>query len=104
MKSSQTIRGDIFSPESSNHMKINGQDSLEWGVLDAASRSSRNKKYSVNWEKIISDIKNVEHLLDYTIDPRAKHHLDTTKLAYHQGRIDAWLKGERVAPLTIDMA
>lgn len=30
--------------------------------------------------------------------------LDGTKLAWHQERIAAWLKGERIAPITIDMA
>lgn len=30
--------------------------------------------------------------------------LDGTKLAYHQDRFDAWQRGERIAPITIDMA
>lgn len=30
--------------------------------------------------------------------------LDGTKIAWHQERIDAWLRGERIAPITIDMA
>lgn len=30
--------------------------------------------------------------------------LDGTKIAWHQERIDAWARGERIAPITIDMA
>ena len=30
--------------------------------------------------------------------------LDGTKLAWHQERVASWLKGERIAPITIDMA
>src|ERR1039457_563750 len=30
--------------------------------------------------------------------------LDGTKLAWHQERVTSWLKGERIAPITIDMA
>ena len=30
--------------------------------------------------------------------------LDGTKIAWHRDRIDAWARGERVAPVTIDMA
>ena len=30
--------------------------------------------------------------------------LDGTKLAWHQDRVEAWLKGERIAPITIDCA
>ncbi len=30
--------------------------------------------------------------------------LDGTKLAWHKERIEAWLKGEKIAPITIDMA
>ncbi|MFA6023155.1 MAG: radical SAM protein [Candidatus Pacearchaeota archaeon] len=58
-------------------------------------------------EKIVNEqIKDVEEkgLVDYQINPRAKFHLDTTKLAYHKDRVDAWLKGEKIAPITIDMA
>lgn len=38
------------------------------------------------------------------LDPREIIHLDTTKLALHPERVDAFLNGERVAPITIDMA
>ena len=56
--------------------------------------------------RIESQIKSVEsqELLDYGIDPRSAFNLDTTKLAYHQERVDAWRMGKRVAPITIDMA
>ncbi|MCY3020064.1 MAG: radical SAM protein, partial [Planctomycetota bacterium] len=30
--------------------------------------------------------------------------LDGTKLAWHKERVDAWLRGERIAPITIDCA
>ncbi len=30
--------------------------------------------------------------------------LDGTKIAWHKSRLDAWEKGERIAPITIDMA
>lgn len=30
--------------------------------------------------------------------------LDGTKIAWHQDRIDAWTRGERIAPITVDMA
>ena len=56
--------------------------------------------------RIESQIKSVESqgMLDYGIDPRFAFNLDTTKLAYHQERVDAWRMGKRVAPITIDMA
>lgn len=38
------------------------------------------------------------------IDPRTNFHLDTTKIAFHKERIEAWRRGEHVAPITIDMA
>jgi len=37
-------------------------------------------------------------------DSPARLILDDTKLAWHPGRVDAWDRGERIAPLTIDMA
>lgn len=30
--------------------------------------------------------------------------LDGTKIQWHQDRVDAWMRGERIAPITIDMA
>ena len=33
-----------------------------------------------------------------------KYILDGTKLAWHKDRVDAWLRGERIAPITIDCA
>ena len=30
--------------------------------------------------------------------------LDGTKIAWHRDRVDAWMRGERIAPITIDMA
>jgi MoaA/NifB/PqqE/SkfB family radical SAM enzyme len=51
----------------------------------------------------IADVKR-RGLLNPDIDPRAKFHLDTTKIAFHKERVEAWMRGERVAPITIDMA
>ncbi|HLW67469.1 MAG TPA: radical SAM protein [Gemmataceae bacterium] len=51
----------------------------------------------------IADVKQ-RGLLNPNVDPRAKFHLDTTKIAFHQERVAAWMRGERVAPITIDMA
>lgn len=55
-------------------------------------------------EKIREQLVEIEPLLDRSIDPRAVNHLDTTKLALHRERVEAWMRGERVAPITIDMA
>ncbi len=33
-----------------------------------------------------------------------KYILDDTKLAWHKERVDAWLAGERIAPITMDVA
>ncbi len=38
------------------------------------------------------------------IDPRGKFHLDSSKISFHKERVDAWMRGERVAPITMDMA
>ncbi len=38
------------------------------------------------------------------VNPRENFDLDTTKIAFHKNRVDAWMRGERVAPITIDMA
>lgn len=54
--------------------------------------------------KIMRQISDVEHLLDRDRNPRRRLHLDTTKLSLHRERVDAWSRGERIAPVTIDMA
>lgn len=38
------------------------------------------------------------------IDPRENLHLDSTKVSLHRERLEAWRRGEHVAPITIDMA
>ena len=43
-------------------------------------------------------------LCNMEVNPRQSFHLDTTKIAYHKERVEAWHRGERVAPITIDMA
>jgi len=82
------------------HVKIVDQSApAPWpSIMDRASSDV---------EKIVEDqIRAVKQrkLLDYGIDPRARFHLDTTKIAFHKERVDAWRRGERVAPITIDMA
>ena len=39
-----------------------------------------------------------------TISPESELVLDGTKIAWHQERVEAWERGERIAPVTIDMA
>ena len=51
----------------------------------------------------IKDVK-VRGLADLNINPRQNFNLDTTKIAFHKERVEAWRRGERVAPITIDMA
>ncbi|MBT3175226.1 MAG: radical SAM protein [Lentimicrobiaceae bacterium] len=47
---------------------------------------------------------NDKGVVDFTVDPRVNFHLDTTKIAFHKERVDAWKAGKKVAPITIDMA
>lgn len=56
--------------------------------------------------KILLQISNIENsgLINSSINPREKFHLDTTKISFHRNRIDAWKNGLHVAPITIDMA
>ncbi len=67
---------------------------------DVAPGSSR----SVDVDRIRAQIREIEPLRDDTIDPRRQFHLDTTKVAFHRERVEALARGERVAPITIDMA
>ncbi len=57
-------------------------------------------------EIVRSQIEDVRRrgLVNPGVDPRATYHLDTTKVGYHRERVEAWMRGERVAPITIDMA
>lgn len=47
---------------------------------------------------------NKRGLINTSINPRENIHLDTTKIAFHKDRVEAWKNGARVAPITIDMA
>lgn len=38
------------------------------------------------------------------VNPRERLHLDSTRLSLHPERVEAWRRGEHVAPITIDMA
>jgi len=51
----------------------------------------------------IKDVK-ARGLAGLNINPRQNLNLDTTKIAFHKNRVEAWRRGERVAPITIDMA
>ena len=51
----------------------------------------------------IKDVK-ARGLAGLNINPRQNLNLDTTKIAFHKKRVEAWRRGERVAPITIDMA
>jgi len=55
-------------------------------------------------ELIRRQIRELRPVLDYSTNPRAAYHLDGTKLALHKERVAAWMRGEHVAPITIDMA
>lgn len=54
-------------------------------------------------KKQISYLENTDYDKDFQ-DPRELIHLDTNKLALHPDRLQAFLNGERIAPITIDMA
>src|SRR3989338_4694545 len=74
-------------------------------LLEGKNKISDNgSNHSTNWEKIKSDIQRIKPLLNFEIDPREKFHLDTTKIGFHKERVDAWFRGEKIAPITIDMA
>lgn len=57
-------------------------------------------------KKIKSQIEEVKQkgFVNNNINPREKFHLDTSKIAYHKERVEAWLSGKKVAPITMDMA
>ena len=69
--------------------------------IDILRRS--NKEVERVIQSQIADVRG-RGLANYDIDPRASFNLDTTKIAYHKERVEAWLHGERVAPITMDMA
>jgi len=54
-------------------------------------------------KKQINELSNKD-IVDFRVDPRANFHLDTTKIAFHKERVEAWKAGKKVAPITIDMA
>lgn len=70
------------------------------------TRNERDTRGQIDVKRIRDDMARVAAKADFKIDPRANFHLDTTKIAYpqHRERAEAWFKGERVAPITIDMA
>lgn len=53
---------------------------------------------------ILGQIEEIRPFLDYCQNPRKHLNLDGTKLSLHQDRVEAWRRGEWVAPITIDMA
>jgi MoaA/NifB/PqqE/SkfB family radical SAM enzyme len=48
--------------------------------------------------------KHVPHSVASVADEHAEMILDGTKIQWHTDRVQAWEKGERIAPITIDMA
>ena len=69
-------------------------------------RKAKQFRAGANDELIRSQIKQAELYgeLDYTANPRADIHLDSTRLGLHADRVRRWRAGELVAPITIDMA
>ena len=59
---------------------------------------------AANEDKLQRQMLNVIHLCDFKRDPRATYHLDTTKLAHHMDRVEAWRRGEPIAPVSMDIA
>jgi len=75
-------------------------------MSELITRNEREQKGVVNETRIRADIERIQPLIDKNINPRAQFHLDSTKIAYpqHRERVQAWARGERVAPITVDMA
>ena len=49
----------------------------------------------------------MKHVAHADLSPAQEHHaliLDGSKIGWHQDRLAAWERGERFAPITIDMA
>ncbi len=63
-----------------------------------------------NYSKIIQNIKEPTLFIEYKdlygkeIEQKEKIILDSHKLIWHTERVNAWLRGERIAPITIDCA
>lgn len=55
-------------------------------------------------QKLREQIAGIRPVANYLINPRKDFHLDSTKLSLHRDRVEAWRRGEHVAPITIDMA
>ncbi len=70
------------------------------------TRNIRADQGNINEERIRRQIEEIKDEMNPSLDPRAKMHLDSTKIFYpqHRERLIAWSKGELVAPITIDMA
>ena len=50
------------------------------------------------------NVKHVPHSVASVADEHAEMILDGTKIQWHVDRVKTWEKGERIAPITIDMA
>jgi len=68
------------------------------------ARMAKNHRGDSDDKLILQQIMEHEHLMDRDRNPRKNLHLDTTKLSLHRERVEALARGERVAPITIDMA
>ena len=70
------------------------------------TRNERDRRGIIDEKRIREDIARVAGAANFKIDPRQNFHLDTTKIFHpvHRDRVEAWYRGERVAPITMDMA
>jgi len=73
---------------------------------DIGALRTSGEKWGMDVDKIARDMHLADDrfVLDYDINPRARFHLDATKIAFHGDRVAAWKRGERIAPITVDMA
>ena len=66
-------------------------------------RKAKDFRGAADEEKIRSQIAGIRPLRG-SADPRERLNLDSTRLSLHTERVAAWRRGERIAPITIDMA
>ncbi len=81
-----------------------------WGIDEALIRAQIKEATEMpGWrfpQGIIPLARPVTNIQTNTVDPRAQMNLDGTKIARdeHRERVQAYMAGEKVAPITIDMA
>ncbi len=71
--------------------------------IDIMSRSRQDIEDIIDNQ--ISERINLKNYFNSKVtDPKKRFDLDGTKIAFHKNRVQAWMNGEKVAPITIDMA